>query len=530
MKKIVCFVLAVIMIMGLVACGDSGTTSGAASGTTSTPAGTTSGTTPDPDKKVRTDLNIALNAAPATADPMGNSKDAVMQLNQWVHDGLVYADSEAKIHPRLAESWTISADGTQYVFKIRQGVKFHSGKEMTVEDVVFSLERNKSMSYMKNYTGGIEKIEKTGDWEVTVTLAGADNGFLYNLFNLKIVDKAQVDAMGDDFGNKPNYAGAGPYKIVSWDPNTLIKLERHEDYYGECGNIETVNVHVVSNASTRVTALQTGELDFITVPSANWDQVQKSGKFNTVLASGTRTLQVVLNWYREGSPMNDKRVRQAVKYATNRDAIVQVAAGGLGEVAIVQCNPKFIMGSSSEGFEDSFKYDPEKAKQLLADAGYPNGVELGILLVTNTYDNEAVAQMLQNMWEQVGIKCTIAMAESSTASALSKDGYQDFYITVANYVHHMSNLKRAIHSSSYKTTVAKYSGPAADEIDSYMDNAQAALTDKERDEWYQKANEFLLDFAVNFPIYYLSNPYAWDKDLDATIGTYYLYIQEWNWT
>ena len=94
----------------------------------------------------------------------------------------------------------------------------------------------------------------------------------------------------------------------------------------------------------------------------------------------------------------------------------------------------------------------------------------------------------------------------------------------------MSNLKRAIHSSSYKTTVAKYSGPAADEIDSYMDNAQAALTDKERDEWYKKANEFLLDFAVNFPIYYLSNPYAWDKDLDATIGTYYLYIQEWNWT
>ena len=131
------------------------------------------------------------------------------------------------------------------------------------------------------------------------------------------------------------------------------------------------------------------------------------------------------------------------------------------------------------------------------------------------------------MWEQVGIKITLELAESSTASAQSKEGYQDVYITVSNMVLHMADQKRGIHSSTFKTQVAKY-GSA--ELDGYLDGGEAALTDAERDAMYLKANKWLDDMCVNIPLYYQNKVFAWDKALDATITTYYLYVQEWNWT
>jgi len=285
---------------------------------------------------------------------------------------------------------------------------------------------------------------------------------------------------------------------------------------------------VITNSTTRVTALQTGELDFIEVPTSNWDAIVKSGKFGTEQKEGSKVCTLIVNFYRENSPLNDIRVRQAMRYAVDRDALIKVAAGGLGTKAEVICNPTYIKGSTlDDELKNSFQYDPEKAKELLKEAGYPDGVQLGIFLVPNAADNETVAQILQSMWDAVGIKITIEMAESATASAQSKEGYHDVYITNSNMVHHMSNQKRGIHSSTYKTQVAKYNSP---ELDSYLDNGEMATTDAERDEWYMKANKWLDNMAVNVPLYYWDRCYAWDPALDTSIGTYYQYIQEWNWT
>ena len=528
MKKFMSLALALIMVLGLVACGGGGsTTSGATSGGTT--SGATSGTTSEP-HEVRDTLNIAVGEPILTTDPMANTKTVTMQNFEWVFEALVFADDEAVVHPRLAESWEVKNDGKDYVFKIRQGVKFHSGNEMTTDDVVFSLNRNKDMSYMKNYIGAIESIEKTGDWEVTVHLKSANNSFLYNLAVLKIVEKAVVESEGENFGKRAHLGATGPFKYVSFDPNTLVEYERNEDYWDKdsLGNITKLNAYIITNSTTRATALQTGEVDFIDCPTAYWDQIKNSGKFSIKEQEGTRTTVLILNFYRENSALNDIRVRQAMKYAINREAIVQVAAGGLGKVAYVLCNPTYIAGSSDKDFVGTFEYNPEKAKQLLADAGYANGVTIpNVFMYGGGYDNPAVAQMLQAMWEAVGIKVTLEQAESATASTKSKEGYQDVYITNSNYIHHMANLKRAIHSSTIKTQVAKYGNA---ELDSYMDNAEQALTDADRDKWYNEANKFLNDYAVNIPLYYMAQLYAWDPALDAKPGCYYQYIQYWNWT
>ena len=533
MKKILALTLAMIMIFGLVACGGGGgTTSGATSGgTASTPPAGSGTTTPDtPKTPAKTHLNYALTSAIVGLDPQGTgySKSASLQLYKWIYDPLVDVTDDAEVYPCLAESWTVSPDGLTYVFKLRPNVKFHSGNTMTAEDVAFTINRAaKEMSNTKSDTSSIDTVEATGDLEVTIKLKQSNNAFLYFVSKFSILEKASVEKDGDNFGNVITGAGTGAWKITSYEPNTMIKMEKFADHWDKenLGNIQTMDVHVIANSSTRLTALQTGEIDFTEIPTANYAQVKDNKDLTTFLVDSTKTTLIHINYYREGTPLADKRVRQAMHYAINKDAIVQVAAAGMGTVAYTLGSPK-LAGIDDTDFKDDYPYNPEKAKQLLADAGYANGLTLEhpILFISS---NASTAQMLQEMWAAVGIKINLEQAESSTASAQSKEGYHDVYITNSSFLFHMALMRKIIHSAQVKTAVAKYNHP---ELDEYIEKGEAATSDKERDDWYKKANEFLSDQSISIPLYYMHIPYGWAKDLDAKVGAYYnTFPQYWNW-
>lgn len=535
MKKFLAMLLAVVMVLALAACGEKPAASAPAAAPAADVATNVEAAKVELDNTVatgRTDLNYAFTAAIASADPHSNTKDMTMQMFNWVYNSLVFADGKANITPDLATEWKMSEDGKDYVFTLREGVKFHNGDVMTAEDVVFSINRAVEMAYLKNYTSSIESVEQTGDMEVTIHLKDADNGFLYNLYVVKIVDKAVVEKEGDNFGNGAQYAGTGPYMITEYEPNTLIKFVKNPDYYGECGNIDTINGYVITNNSTRLTALQTGELDFIDVPSANWAEVVASGKFNTELLESSKICTLIIsNGQAEGEdqsrPQIDLRVRQAMYYAIDRDAIINVGASGMGTKAYTICNPKYIIGADDTDFVGTYEYNPEKAKELLAEAGYADGCDVGIFLVPQVSNNEQVSQMLVGMWEAVGIHATIELQDSTTASALSKDHYQGVYITNSNYVHHMSNMKRAMHSGSFKTQVAKYNSP---ELDEYFDKAQAATDEAEMLKYYHEVNRYINENCVNLPIYYQNMGYAWAQGLNVTLDDLYYHLpQHWNW-
>ena len=545
MKRIVSLLLALIMVFALVACGGKTETKTDDTGKKDTSSDVTTNVDAakveldNTVKTGKTHLNIALSSAPATADPHGNSQDNSQQLYNWLYDGLVFGDGEANIVPRIATDWTMSEDGKTYTFNLRNDVKFHDGSDMTVEDVLFSIEHAMSMSYLKNYTSSIESAEQTGDWQIAIHLKESDNSFLYNLYVVKIISKAIVEKEGDTFGSQVTLAGTGPYMLESYDPNTLIKLKKNPYYFGECGNIETVNVNIITNNSTRVTALQTGELDFIQVPSSDWTTIVESGKFNTELQESSTLSTIIITMYDKNYPQYDIRVREAMKYAIDRKALIAAGAAGMGSPAYVNCNPKYVIGSDDSAFLGTYEYDVEKAKSLLKDAGYENGCDVGIFLVPKKNDNVTVAEIIQQMWEQVGIHCTIEQQDSTTAGTMSKgtdngDGtwsaYQGVYITNSNYVHHMATMRRAITSNNIKTAVAKYIGHY-DEIDTYFEKAQAATSDAERDEYYEKCNEFLVNMCVNCPLYYLNRGYAWAQGLNVDLSNpYYLFIQDWSWS
>lgn len=536
MKRTLALLLAVLMVMSVAACGQQPAANEAPGEQTDNAATDAAASKNELDNSVstgRTDLNYAFTSDIATADPHGNTLDQTQQMFNWVYNGLVFADGKAVVTPDLATDWTISDDGLVYVFNIRQGVKFQDGSDMTADDVVFSINRAKDMSFLKNYTSSIETCEKTGDWEVTITLGNPDNGFLYNLYVVKIVSKAIVEKEGDNFGHGAQYAGTGPYMITDYEPSTLIKFQKNPYYYGKCGNIETINGYVITDSSTCLTALETGELDFIAVPSSAWSDVVASGKFNTQLIDTSKICTIIIsNGQAEGEdqsrPTIDPRVRQAMFYAIDRDAIIKVGAAGMGTKAYVICNPEYIAGSDDTDFVGTYEYDPEKAKELLTEAGYEDGCDVGIFLVPNKDTNEQVATILVTMWEAVGIHATIEIQDSTTASALSKDHYQGVYITISNYVHHMSNMKRAMHSGSLKTQVAKYNSP---ELDGYFDKAQAATDEAEMMKYYNEVNRFINEQAINLPLFYVKTGYAWAQGLNVTLDDlYYNLPQHWSWS
>ena len=534
MKKILALTLAMIMIFGLVACGGGGgTTSGAAStpsGTASTPPAGSGTTTDTPKTPAKTHLNYAFSAAIVGLDPQGTgfSKTTALQLYKWIYDPLVDVTDDAEVYGCLAESWTVSADGLTYVFKLRPNVKFHNGNTMTAKDVALTLNRAaKEMANTKSDMSSVDTVEATGDLEVTVKLKQPNNAFLYFLSKQSILEQASVEKEGDNFGNVITGAGTGAWKITSYEPNSLIKMEKFQDYWNKenTGNIQTLDLHIITNASTRTTALQTGEIDFCEIPTANYAQVKDNKDITTFLVDSTKTTLIHINYYREGSPLADKRVRQAMHYAINKDAIVQVAASGMGTVAHTLCSPK-LAGVDDTDFKDDYAYNPEKAKELLKEAGYPDGFTLEhpfLFTGLNTSD----VQMLQEMWAAVGIKVTLEQAESATASTQAKAGYHDVYINTSPYLFHMALARKFIHSAQYKTAVAKYNHPDLDEC---IEKGEAATDEKERDQWYYKANEIINDQCIHLPLYHPQIPYGWAKDLDAEVGAYYnTFPQYWNW-
>lgn len=533
MKKFLALLLAVLTVFSIAACGKAPPTQKATQPQEIEVEG--AGTMLDNSVSTgRTNLNYAFSEAIVSADPHANTKAVTTTLYNWVYNGLVFADGKGNVSPDLAESYKLSDDGMSYVFQIRQDVKFHNGDQMTADDVVFSLNRCIEMTYYKNYTSSIESVEKTGDWEVTIKLKSIDNGFLYNLYPLKIVSQKIVEAEGENFGNGAQFAGTGPYVITDYDPNTLIKFKKYEDYHGECGNIETINAYIITNATTRATALQTGELDVIEVPSSYWEEINSSGNFNTELLPAAKIIALIIsNGKAEGEdqtrPQIDKRVRQAMYYAIDRDALVSVGKNGLGKKAYIIPNPEYVIGADETEFVGTYEYNPEKAKELLAEAGYADGCDVGIFLVPNKGDLEKIATMVVGMWSAVGINATIEMQESATASALSKEHYQGVYITDSTYVHHMSNMKRAMHQASWKTSVAKY---GSDELDAYFDNAQQTTDEAIMLENYQNVNRFVNEEAINVPLFYEVDGYAWVQGLNTTFteDVYYCMPQHWYWS
>jgi peptide/nickel transport system substrate-binding protein len=345
-------------------------------------------------------------------DSSGNSQ----LLLHNIFDTLVVADDDLKQAGDLATKWTFVAPAS-WDFTLRSGVTFHNGDPVTADDVKFSFDRildPANNSAMASFLSDVKSVDIVDPQTVRVTTANPSAILPEITKNVMVVPKKVVESMGGEaFGKAP--VGSGPYSFVEWKQNDHLSLKANSAYWGGAPSIATVNFKPIPEPSTRVAALETGQVDLITgfAPSF-FDELKGTAGVNVVNVPEARTAEIILdtNMADNFKPFQDVRVRQAVNEAIDYDSLISQVMGGLAKR---NCNP---VPPVFFGYDDSLQcptFNPDHAKQLLAEAGYPNGFDVTFGGTSGNEPNDKeVEEAITGMLGNVGIRVTLETPEFGT--------------------------------------------------------------------------------------------------------------------
>jgi ABC-type transport system substrate-binding protein len=344
-----------------------------------------------------------------------------------VFDNLVeFVPGKTEVRPALAESWDVAEDNLSVTFHLRKGVKFHDGTDFTADAVVFTFERQfkedhpyynlgpwKYWGYM-DMDNIVKAVVAVDDYTVRFDLKKPEAPFLANLAMdfAGIVSPSAVEKLGEDFKNNP--VGTGAFKFVEWRKDDAIIFERNEEYWADDVYLDRLILRVIPDATARWLALQKGEVDVVDFPSAQDLQAMKNDPNVKVMQQeGLNVGYLAFNNTKK--PFDNKLVRQALNYAINKDEIITAVYGSAGTAAKNPLPPT--MWSYNDDIKD-YPYDPAKAKELLAQAGYPNGfsTELWAMPVARPYNPNArkIAEIMQAQFAEVGVDADIVSYEWGT--------------------------------------------------------------------------------------------------------------------
>lgn len=358
-------------------------------------------------------LKVAYDADPVSLDPHEQLSGGTLQMSHMVFDPLVRYTQGLDFESRLAESWD-RVDETTFRFVLRKGVKFHSGNELTADDVVWTFNRLKSSPDFKAIFDPYEKMVKVDDYTVELVSKGAyplvlqtatyifpmDSKF-YTGNTADGKDKGEVVKHGNSFAST-NVSGTGPFVVKSREQGVKVEFERFDDYWDkETGNVDKLTLVPIKEDATRVAALLAGDVDMIAPVAPNdHKRVESASNIDLVTLSGTRIITFQMN-QNSHEALKDVRVRQAIVHAINNEGIVEKVMKGFATAAGQQ-GP-----SGYAGYDEALspRFDLEKAKQLMKEAGYENGFTLSMMAPNNRYVNDAkVAQAAAAMLSKIDIK------------------------------------------------------------------------------------------------------------------------------
>lgn len=365
------------------------------------------------------DLVIGLRAGPDSMDPHWSTLGSQAEALRHVYDTLVDVDDKLQLKPGLAISWT-PVDDTTWDFKLREGVKFHDGTEFTAEDAKFSIERIPEVTgpmSMTLYTKYVDSVEVVDDYTLRIHTKGIAPALPNDFTRLFVVpSETGMDARNEEFNSGEKAIGTGPYKFVSWQPKGDMVLSRNDDYWGGAPEWETVTRKEIPDDAARVAALRSGEVDLINyVPASDVLAMKNDKGLETFMSDSIYILNVQPNVVDDlpqpikvngkeidANPLQDARVRKALDLAINRDILVKIVLEGLGTPA------NQLMPEGFFGYTDKIgdkPYDVEQAKELLAEAGYPDGFEIDFTCTNNRVPGDAVVcEALAQMWARAGLK------------------------------------------------------------------------------------------------------------------------------
>ena len=436
-----------------------------------------------------------------------------------IYEGLVKPDEEGNCRDAVAESHTISEDGKVYTFKLRQHVMFHDGTEVTAEDVKYSIERcagiNGDGTPLVAAFSNVEKVEIPDETTVEIYLKEPDTEFLVYLTVAVIPEHCQ------DLDKNP--VGTGPFKYVSRSPQENIVLEKFEDYWDTENQayLDQVTFKVVGDTNAVVTGLKAGSLDMY--PRVNATQLaQLQDDEDLTVYEGGMNLVQALYLNNAAEPLNDVRVRQALCYAVNRQEILDLTADGKGTIIGSSMFPAFEKYYLPE-LAKRYNQNLDKAKELLTEAGYPDGFSLTITVPNNYQQHIDAAQVIVEQLKQIGVKAEIQLIEWDSWLSDVYAG-RDFQSTVvgvdAAYLSGRALLERF--TSDSEKNFINFSN---EEYDKLYEQVRKSTDDAEQITLYQQMETLLCEDAANVYI----QDMACDVVLRKSYGgyTFYpLYVQD----
>ncbi len=353
------------------------------------------------------DLTIAIQLEPPHLDPTSAAAGAIDSvLYSNVFEGLTRFGPDGSVNPGLAESWTISDDGLTYTFKLREGVTFHDGTTMDADDVVFSLNRTQgeeSANAQKALYAGIASVEAIDPTTVKLTLSAPNGSMLFNLAwgDAVIVAPESIDTI------KQKPIGTGAFKFDNWVQGDKIDLSRNENYWGTAPALAKATFKFISDPTAAFAAIMAEDIDaFAGFPAPeNLPQFEADPRFKVIV--GNTEGETILSTNNKMPPFDNVKVRKALAHAIDRQAIIDGAMFGLGTpigTHFAPHNPDYVDLTSNS------TYDPEMAKKLLAEAGFPDGFKTTLKLPPPSYARRG-GEIIAAQLRQVGIETEISNLE-----------------------------------------------------------------------------------------------------------------------
>ncbi len=472
-------------------------------------------------------LKVGLASGALSMDPYAHNETATNSILSNLFDPLVSFDKDIKTHPALAESWT-NPDPKTWIIKLRKGVKFHNGNAFNADDVVFSFNRIKTWnkSGFKGKVSAIESVEKVDDFTVKFTTTKPFPVFLRKLTYVSILDKETLEGKDDQWiGLHP--VGTGAYKLDSWSKGDHIAMSANTDYWRGKPNFDKVLFRPLTNNATRVAAILSNEVDIINrVPVVDVNRVKNNDKLNFFVQPGLRLIYLQMDQDRDmtkfikthdgKNPFKDIRVRQALYYGINEDAIIKYVMKTFAAPA-AQMSPSAVFGH-----DDSItrpKFDPAKAKALLAEAGYPDGFEVQLDAPNNRYINDAqIAQAVASSLAKIGIKVKVNATPKSTFFKAVRNRDTSFFLIgwASSDGDASSVLDGVVHSTDDKKGYGRYNrgGFADPVVDKYIEDSAGIMDPAARLKALQAAQKIaVVDDQGFIPLHYQVDIYASSKKI-----------------
>ena len=460
----------------------------------------------------KTELNIRIPDSFSTVDPHNWSLDSDFRLCYQIYEPLYRVDDDTNEIPVLATGYTVSDDGLAYTFQLRDDAVFTNGEKMTADDVKFSIDRARASSYVPgDYVTTVSSVDADNEANtVTVNLSKPTPGLIEGLSYVLIVNQKFVEENQDENGLLGfNACGTGPYMMKDHVQDVSVTMEANPEYRDGEPAIKTLNFKLVTDENTALTAFQAGELDISRFNTANWDVLKDNDAYKTEELTANHVSYLVINVNQP--PFDNVLVRQAIACALNKDDIITMSIDGLATPADTLVTPMMV------GYGEitpAYTYDVDRAKELLAEAGYPDGLDIGeIQALSGTYF-EDMALVAQQELAEVGITCTVSGLEANTLISNCMTGSFGMATMGQTNSYDMSWLSTYYASENIGSlNMSMYSNP---DIDAKLAEANTCMDPEKRIALYQEILTTVDTDCPYIPLFNKTLCMAWSSDLSYT--------------